>query len=323
METKKIFKIGYLTSVSIAPLLVAARKGWFEEKGFVIKPKRQLGWGALSDRFLSGNLDGALVPPSLLIAAANESESRSIECKACFAAGFGGAGLLGRPELHGYPQGGFKTSELRFGTTAPFSPDSHIVKRWMRKTGLVHAGVDLVSVPIVATQAIQLIEENFIDLFGGYEPWVKIASTKGGCISLPVGDSFEISDANRMFAFRNEAIRARGHFYSNFAGILKRAGEWICDKENSEELLDILGPESWNLTDEEIISLFHPEEPSEGRVVRFSFKRGGLVDVKVRPEDVATAWKSYCLTLDSEQGVHDLNVPQWVTDLFLLSELDS
>ena len=56
---KEDLKFGFIKLTDMAPLAVAAEKGFFEEEGVFVQLEAQANWKVVMDRVVNGELDGS------------------------------------------------------------------------------------------------------------------------------------------------------------------------------------------------------------------------------------------------------------------------
>ena len=315
----KVLSVGYLSSLSATPLLLCEQKGWFNELGFELKPRRQVGWSSLAKNLFDGELSASIMHPSMLIAKAAHLPGNTLNVKGCLVIGFGGDGLVGKTSRREQLALASIDEKIRFGTFSPDFPDLCAVKS-LHPIGYSGSFIDQIEkVPIPVCCGVELIESGFIDMYYTYQPWIKIAETKGVGYNIRIEENKTACHASRILVFDDQLIGHDRAFLEDFRGIIERASDWIYNPNNADELYEILKQEEWPLTKEEILSLFKGRENSTN--LQTGFQCGALTtrSINLSYEDIRSFWNWYNCSVDDRGFANNIPIPDWVYDLYYIS----
>ncbi|QXD32653.1 ABC transporter substrate-binding protein [Candidatus Pelagisphaera phototrophica] len=315
----KVLSVGYLSSLSATPLLVCEQKGWFNELGFELKPRRQIGWSSLAKNLFGGELSASIMHPSMLIAKAAHSLGNTLSVRGCLVVGFGGDGLVGKTSRREQLTLASIDEKIRFGTFSPDFPDFCAVKS-LHPIGYSGSFIQQIEkVPVPACCGVELIESGFIDMYYTYQPWIKIAEKKGVGYNISIEENKTACHASRILVFDDQLIGRDRVFLEDLRAIIEKASDWICNPSNADELYEILKQEEWPLTKEEILSLFKGRENSTN--LQTGFQCGALTtrSINLSNEDIRSFWNWYNCSVDDRGFANNIPIPDWVYDLYYIS----
>src|SRR5574343_1004977 len=89
---KEDLKFGFIKLTDMAPLAVAAEKGFFEEEGLFVQLEAQANWKVVMDRVVNGELDGSHMLASAPLAASAGFGTKS-DIVTAFSMGFNGSAI--------------------------------------------------------------------------------------------------------------------------------------------------------------------------------------------------------------------------------------
>ena len=312
----KVLSVGYLSSLSATPLLVCEQKGWLNELGFELKPKRQVGWSSLAKNLFGGELSASIMHPSMLIAKAAHLPGNTLNVRGCLVIGFGGDGLVGKTSRREQLALASIDEKIRFGTFSPDFPDLCAVKS-LHPNGYSGSFIHQIEkVPIPVCCGVELIESGFIDMYYTYQPWIKIAETKGVGYNIRIEENKTACQPSRILVFDDQLIGHDRTFLEDFRDIIERTSDWIYNLNNADELYEILKQEEWPLTKEEILSLFIGRENSTNSQTGFQCGTLTTRSINLSNEDIGSFWNWYTCSVDDRGFANNIPIPDWVYDLY-------
>jgi ABC-type nitrate/sulfonate/bicarbonate transport system substrate-binding protein len=244
---KKVLRIGYLSDFCSLPLIVGINQGCFSKIGLPLIASPEIGWSALMNRLVDGDIACASVPIMLPL----RIENGSYYSHECFEA----RRVVARQGLSIIASMGFinqvkrKTlsTVIKVGVAGDFTPCFGLLKRWLKRTGR-DAWVDrLEKINLSVCQFGASLEEGLIDIYCGVEPWGLTACRQG--VGEIIASGYQLCESlpTRVLIFNKEIIKDYEQFDHLVSRELLQAAQWCYNKVNLKDIIKIGENEGWNL----------------------------------------------------------------------------
>ncbi len=289
---KEDLKFGFIKLTDMAPLAVAAEKGFFEDEGLFVQLEAQANWKVVMDRVVNGELDGShMLAPAPLAASVGFGTKADIEVP--FSMGFNGNAITisndiwkqmkpNVPMDGGKPAHPIKADYLKpvvdkykaegkpFNMAMTFPAGSHNLKlRYWLAAGGIHPGfyappqdisgqinADALLSVTPPPQMPATLESGTIFGYCVGEPWNQQAVFKG--IGVPVITDEELwkDTPEKVFGVTKAWADKHPNTYLAVTKALIRASIWL-DAENNKnrkEAIEMLSQKQYVGADVEVLA---------------------------------------------------------------------
>lgn len=284
--------LGFIKLTDMAPLAIAAEKGFFEDEGLYVTLEPQANWKVLLDRVISGELDGAQMLAGQPLAATIGYGTKA-HIVTPFSMDLNGNAITVsnavwdamKPAIAAGPDGkpqhpisaaalepaieaaGAEGKPFNMGMVFPVSTHNYELRYWLAAGGVnpgyyspddtsgqIDADVLLSVTP--PPQMPATLEAGTISGYSVGEPWNQAAVFKG--IGVPVITDAEIYDKNpeKVFGLTEDFVEANPNTTLALTKALIRAVEWLDadDGANRAEAVDILSRSEYVGADKAVIA---------------------------------------------------------------------
>ena len=180
---EQAIRIGFVGLTDCAPIIMARELGLFEKHGLAVELSRELGWAAIREKVIHGELDAAHAPAGMLFAAAAGLGGTAAECLTGIVLNLHGNAITLSQRLWnaGVRDGGTlrdfvrrRSRPLTFGTVYQWSSHTVLLRHWLKTHGL---GVDTDARVVVVppSQMVTHLRAGHLDGFCAGEPWNSLA----------------------------------------------------------------------------------------------------------------------------------------------------
>jgi len=290
---KEDLKFGFIKLTDMAPLAIAAEKGFFEDEGLFVELEAQANWKVLLDRVITGELDGAHMLAGQPLGATIGFGTQA-HIVTAFSMDLNGNGITVSnnvwdemkkhiPHKDGKPVHPIKADYLKpviekykddgkpfkMGMVFPVSTHNYELRYWLAAggispgyyapekgdtTGTLKADALLSVTP--PPQMPSTMEAGTIDGYCVGEPWNQQAVFKG--IGVPVITDYEIWKNNPEKVFGVSKAWADKYPETHIAVVkgMIRAAKWLDDKNNANrpEAVKILSQSNYVGADYDVIA---------------------------------------------------------------------
>ena len=307
---KDELKFGFIKLTDMAPLAIAAEKGFFEDEGLFVELEAQANWKVLLDRVITGELDGAHMLAGQPLGATIGFGTQS-HIVTAFSMDLNGNGITvsndvwkemkkNIPHENGKPVHPIKADALKpviesykdkgeafkMGMVFPVSTHNYELRYWLAAGG-IHpgfyaphkgdtSGTLLADALLSVTPPPQMpatMEAGTIDGYCVGEPWNQQAVFKG--IGVPVITDYEIWKNNPEKVFGVSKAWADKYPNTHIAVVkaMIRAAKWLDDSNNANrpEAVKILSQSNYVGADYEVIA--------NSMTGTFEYEKGDVRDV--------------------------------------------
>jgi len=289
---KDELKFGFIKLTDMAPLAIAAEKGFFEDEGLFVTLEPQANWKVLLDRVIDGELDGAHMLAGQPLGATIGFGTQS-HIVTAFSMDLNGNGITVSNEVwaemkkhiplqpDGKPVHPIKADYLKpvvekfraegkpfkMGMVFPVSTHNYELRYWLAAGG-IHPGfysADNITGQIMADALLSVtpppqmpatLEAGTIYGYCVGEPWNQQAVFKG--IGVPVITDYEIWKDNpeKVFGVSKEWQDANPNTHLAVVKALIRAAIWLDENNNANrrDAVKILSRSEYVGADEEVIA---------------------------------------------------------------------
>ena len=307
---KDELKFGFIKLTDMAPLAIAAEKGFFEDEGLFVELEAQANWKVLLDRVITGELDGAHMLAGQPLGATIGFGTQS-HIVTAFSMDLNGNGITvsndvwkemkkNIPHKNGKPVHPIKADALKpviesykdkgeafkMGMVFPVSTHNYELRYWLAAGG-IHpgfyaphkgdtSGTLLADALLSVTPPPQMpatMEAGTIDGYCVGEPWNQQAVFKG--IGVPVITDYEIWKNNPEKVFGVSKAWADKYPNTHIAVVkaMIRAAKWLDDSNNANrpEAVKILSQSNYVGADYDVIA--------NSMTGTFEYEKGDVRDV--------------------------------------------
>jgi nitrate/nitrite transport system substrate-binding protein len=294
-ETLKVekdeLKLGFIKLTDMAPLAVAAEKGFFEDEGLFVKLEPQANWKVLLDRVITGELDGAHMLAGQPLAATIGFGTKA-HVVTPFSMDLNGNGITvsnevwemmkrhmpmkdGKP-VHPIPASALKPvvdsfkaagKPFKMGMVFPVSTHNYELRYWLASGGISpgYYGAEDTSGQIQADVLLSVtpppqmpatLEAGTIFGYCVGEPWNQQAVFKG--IGVPVITDYEIwkNNPEKVFGLTAEFVEKNPNTTLALTKALIRAAKWLDEggTANRMEAVNLLAKPEYVGADAQVIA---------------------------------------------------------------------
>jgi nitrate/nitrite transport system substrate-binding protein len=269
---KDEIKLGFIKLTDMAPLAVAAEKGFFEDEGLFVKLEPQANWKVLLDRVISGELDGAHMLAGQPLGATIGFGTQAHVVTA-FSMDLNGNATTVSNEVWekmkphvakdaaGKPVHPIKADALKpviaeyraagkpfnMGMVFPVSTHNYELRYWLAAGGVNpglyspenvngQIGADALLSVTPPPQMPATMEAGTIYGYSVGEPWNQAAVFKG--IGVPVVTDQQIANNNpeKVFGVTNDFAEKYPNTHLAIVKALIRAGQWLDENNNANRV---------------------------------------------------------------------------------------
>jgi nitrate/nitrite transport system substrate-binding protein len=289
---KDEIKLGFIKLTDMAPLAIAAEKGFFEDEGLFVKLEPQANWKVLLDRVISGELDGAHMLAGQPLGATIGFGTQAHVVTA-FSMDLNGNATTVSNEVWekmkphvakdaaGKPIHPIKADALKpviaeyraagkpfnMGMVFPVSTHNYELRYWLAAGGVNpglyspenvngQIGADALLSVTPPPQMPATMEAGTIYGYSVGEPWNQAAVFKG--IGVPVVTDQQIANNNpeKVFGVTNEFAEKYPNTHLAIVKALIRAGQWLDENNNANrnEAVKILAKGEYVGADAKVIA---------------------------------------------------------------------
>ncbi|GAA6134427.1 CmpA/NrtA family ABC transporter substrate-binding protein [Oceaniserpentilla sp. 4NH20-0058] len=290
---KEELKFGFIKLTDMAPLAIAAEKGFFEDEGLFVELEAQANWKVLLDRVITGELDGAHMLAGQPLGATIGFGTQA-HIVTAFSMDLNGNGITVSnsvwdemkkhiPHENGKPVHPIKADYLKpviekykdegkpfkMGMVFPVSTHNYELRYWLAAGGISPgfyapekgdtSGTLKADALLSVTPPPQMpstMEAGTIDGYCVGEPWNQQAVFKG--IGVPVITDYEIWKNNPEKVFGVSKAWADKYPETHIAVVkgMIRAAKWLDDKNNANrpEAVKILSQSNYVGADYDVIA---------------------------------------------------------------------
>lgn len=289
---KEDLKFGFIKLTDMAPLAVAAEKGFFEEEGLFVQLEAQANWKVVMDRVINGELDGShMLAPAPL--AASVGFGTKADIVTAFSMGFNGNAITVSNDIWqqmkpnvpmdgGKPVHPIKADALKpvvekynaggkpFNMAMTFPAGSHNIKlRYWLAAGGIHPGFyappqdisgqigsDVLLSVTPPPQMPATLESGTIFGYCVGEPWNQQAVFKGIGVPLITDEELWKDTPEKVFGVTQAWAEKHPNTYLAITKALIRAAIWLDadSNKNRKEAVEMLSQKQYVGADVEVLA---------------------------------------------------------------------
>lgn len=182
---RKALRLGFVPLTDCAPLVVARAFGLFRKYGLNVVLHRELGWAAIRDKIINGELDAAQAVAGMPFAATLGLGSPRCDCVTSLVLNLHGncitlsnelwqQGVRDVATLAEFVRAHRHSRMLTFGVVFPFASHNFLLRTWLASAG-INPGRDVRIVVVPPPQMPGALDAGHIDGCCVGEPWNSIA----------------------------------------------------------------------------------------------------------------------------------------------------
>jgi ABC-type nitrate/sulfonate/bicarbonate transport system substrate-binding protein len=243
------FRLGYVSLVDAAPLLVSEALGLFGDRGLTVELSAELGWGSIREKLVYGELDGAHAPGPLVFSILLGTDSKACAVSTDFVLTLQGNGITlsrrfwdrGVRDIPTFRAMVRNEAPHRpaFAVVARFSSHHFLLRSWLRSAGLDpdrDVRVVILPPPLVAEH----LKEGQIDGFCAGEPWNSAAALSGDGWVVATSLSLAPGHPEKVLLVRDQLVLRQPEAYSILRAAIAEACRFCDQPENRRSVADIL-----------------------------------------------------------------------------------
>jgi ABC-type nitrate/sulfonate/bicarbonate transport system substrate-binding protein len=186
-------RVGFVALSDCAPLLIAQTHGYFAARRIEVELRREIGWATIRDKIIYGELEAALAPAGLIVAANCGFASVQANCLTALIINLNGNGITLSRNLweRGIRDGDSLRQVIRdrgerptLAVVHPYSSHHFLLRKWLTMHGISPTR-DVNTVVIPPAQVATHLAAGRIDGYCVGEPWnsVAVLAKTGWCVS--------------------------------------------------------------------------------------------------------------------------------------------
>jgi ABC-type nitrate/sulfonate/bicarbonate transport system substrate-binding protein len=241
-------RVGFVALSDCAPLLIAHTRGYFAARGIQVELRREIGWATIRDKIIYGDLEAALAPAGLIVAANCGLASAKADCLTGLIINLHGNGITLSRRLweRGIRDGATLRDAIRkrgerptLAVVHPYSSHHFLLRKWLTMHG-INPSRDINMVVIPPVQVASHLKAGRIDGYCVGEPWnsVAVLARTGWCVStsaeLAPWHPEKVLMVSREFAEETEVA------HSALISALVDACKFCEQPENREHVVSLL-----------------------------------------------------------------------------------
>jgi ABC-type nitrate/sulfonate/bicarbonate transport system substrate-binding protein len=250
LRNREPLRIGYLPLSDCAPLVYASEAGLFAQYELNVELQREIRWGDLRDKVISGDLDAAQAPAPLPFLANVGVDSDHCSCVSGMVTNLQGSAITvsrklwdeGVSDAAGlksriYANWGKKTYTFAFSHT--FSAQHHLLEIWLRRGGAApDRGIRLVAMP--PAQLYPTLKLGYIDGYCIGEPWTSMAVQSGAGVCVATSAELAPLHPEKVLMVRQGFAIGRAQEHEQILAALLEACAFCDRPENWPVVAEIL-----------------------------------------------------------------------------------
>lgn len=261
--TVDTMRIGFISLVDAAALIIAVDKGFAAEEGLAIELMREVSWSNIRDKLNIGLFDAAHLLAPLAIASTLGIGHVKVPLLAPFMLGLNGNAITVCPELYDALTVAAKGSlddpkasaqalgrvvadrrrrgaePLTFGMTFPFSTHNYQIRLWMAAGG-VDPDEDVRLVVLPPPYMVDSLASHQVDGFCVGAPWNSVAVKLGIGRIVHFGCDIVTRAPEKVLAVRAAWAANRGDVLERLLRALNRAADVINDPAYEDDVVALL-----------------------------------------------------------------------------------
>jgi len=241
-------RVGYVPLMDAAPLIMAQEKGFFNAYGLNVKLERELGWAAIRDKMVFGQLDAAHALAGMVWSTTLGIRCQQRDCSTGLIINAHGNAITLSKELYRSGVRDAKSFAVRvrmdrkikhytLAVVAGVSTHYYLIKKWLDSAGLdIAKDVRIVTIPpsLMASN----LEEGNIDGFCVGEPWNTVAVENSGGVVVATSRDIDRFHTEKILMATDDFIRERKEDYIALAAAVLEGCKYCFDKTNHAEIAE-------------------------------------------------------------------------------------
>lgn len=243
-------RVGFVPLTDCAPLVMAKELGFFAKYGLDVHLRREIGWAAIRDKIIYGELDAAHALAAMPFAATLGLGSARCECVTGLVLNIHGNAITLSREL--WDLGVRDAGTLRrviaqhrgdraftFGTVFPYSSHSFLLRDWL-KVGGIDPDQDVRLVVVPPPGMVTSLKAGNLDGYCVGEPWNTLAVQAGLGWCPATSGKLSPGHPEKVLMVRKDFAVDRPEEHARLIAALIEAGAW-CDRAgNRDQLIETL-----------------------------------------------------------------------------------
>lgn len=259
----RTLRLGFVPLTDCAPLVLAQELGIFHRYGLKVTLSRELGWAAVRDKIITGELDAAQAVCGMPVAATLGLGSTECDCVTGLVLNAHGnaitlsnelwdRGVRDGASLRDFIQRIRRERMLTFGVVFPMASHNFLLRGWLAAAG-IDPDRDVRIVVVPPPQMPGAVKAGHIDGFCVGEPWstVAIESRIGWCAAV----SAELAPGHpeKVLVVRKDFAEECALVHEALIAALLDAGEYCQQPENREQVISVLARREFLACDAEAL----------------------------------------------------------------------
>ncbi|MCE3288040.1 MAG: thiamine biosynthesis protein [Caulobacter sp.] len=302
--------LGFIPLTDCAPLLVAARKGFFAAEGLEVSLSREASWATVRDKVAFGALDGAHMLGPMVLAAALGLGGEPAPLVAPMALNRNGGGVVLSTRLmeQAAAFGSLKAALVArpepatFAVVFPFSIHAYALRGWLQGQGIAPD----IDARIVVTPPPRTAEDLAADRIDGFcagGPWPMVATRAGAGRLLATTAGLYPGAPDKVLGLSPGFAERQPLALSALLRALAAAGRWADEAANRAELIALLAePGAVGAPPEAIAAAFDHQlifqadgagvlNPADGHWILSQMQRWGQAPADLDPARVDAVFR--------------------------------
>lgn len=241
-------RIGFIGLNDCAPLVAAQEFGFFARHGLKVTLRREVGWAAIRDKVLFGELDAAHAPAGMVLAATHGIGSVAEDCLTALVINLHGNAIVLSQRLrrsdvvdgHSLREHLRRKKEsLTFGVVYQWSSHHVLLRQWLVNHG-ISPDRDVRIVVVPPSQVLSHMRAGHIDGYCVGEPWASLAVLQRSGWVVARSEDLAPSHPEKVLMVRRAYAERSHEEHMSIVAALLEACAFCAQPENREELISIL-----------------------------------------------------------------------------------
>ncbi|MEI6714883.1 MAG: CmpA/NrtA family ABC transporter substrate-binding protein [Verrucomicrobiota bacterium] len=241
-------RLGFVPLSDAAPVVMARELGLYKKHGLSVELQREVGWATIREKIFYGELEAALAPAGMVLAASCGLGSTPVECVTGLVTSLNGNAITISDRLRkkGCTSGDTLRKQIErtgdvytFGAVYSFSSHSFLLRQWLQANG-IKPDRDVRIVVLPPKQLPVNLKAGGLDGYCVGEPWNSIAVLAKSGVCVATSSELDSGHPEKVLMVRSRfAEQYEQHHVALIAAILE-ACRYCQDPANRAHVVQVM-----------------------------------------------------------------------------------